>query len=163
MLMLAIEEQNTIRRSPAGTVDITTPSPVTLLVKGMIMSTNDMQNTHAGNLPDDVTSSPEAASPPVPLVVVEFDGRCFHSAHATDLVRIVMVWTNEDFDEEDENVVEVDGKLLAVAEVSDEMTVIGDGTLEPDIAKVLTAAGIDVSGVSATATEGETASAEDES
>ena len=124
------------------------------------MSTNDMQDTNAGNQPDDVTVSPEAASQPnpEPMVVVQFDGRCFQSAHATCLVRIVVVWTNEDFDEEDENVVEVDGKLFAVAEVTDEMTVIGDGTLEPDIAKVLKAAGIAVPSVSATAAESEATS-----
>ena len=84
---------------------------------------------------------PPAASPPnpEPEVVVTFDGRCFQKAVATCPMRLVLVWTDEDCDEEDESVVEVDGELVSVEEVE-----VSAGGIDADTAKTLKAAGIDV-------------------
>ena len=61
----------------------------------------------------------QAASPPEPepMVVVEFNGRCFQDAYATCPMRLVLVWSDEDFDEDDDSVVEVDGEFALVEEV----------------------------------------------
>ncbi len=122
------------------------------------MSTNDMQDTGAGDQPDNVTVSPGAASPPEPLVVVEFDGRCFHAAYATCPMRLVLVWTDEDFDEDDESVVDVDGEFASVEEVD-----VSDDGIDADTVKMLKAAGIDVAGVAVAKAKTEETSAEDHS
>ena len=122
------------------------------------MSTNDTQDTNAGNQPENVPVSPEAASPPEPMVVVEFDGRCFQSAHATCPIRLVLVWSDEDFDEGDESVVDVDGEFASVEEVE-----VSDDGIDADTVTMLKAAGIDVAGVAVAAAKREETSAEDDS
>ena len=105
--------------------------------------------------PKGATVSPQAAPPPEPepMVVVEFDGRCFHAAYATCPMRLVLVWTDEDFDEGDKSVVEVDGEFASVEEVD-----VSDDGIDADTAKVLKAAGIDVPDVAVAAAKSEATS-----
>jgi hypothetical protein len=110
-----------------------------------------MQDT--GDQPDDVTVSPEAASPPEPesVVVVELTGGCFYSTFANSPTRLVLIRMDEDFDEESENVIEVDGQRFSVQQVA----ISPEDGIDADTAKMLKAAGIDVPGLSVATADSE--------
>jgi hypothetical protein len=108
----------------------------------MVMAMNE-NAADKGNQPTMLPPEPEN------LVVVTFDGRCFQYAVATCSLRLVLVWTDEDYDEEDESVVDVDGEFVSVEEVE-----VSDDGIDADTMKVLKAAGIEVPDFSGTGNEG---------
>jgi hypothetical protein len=75
-------------------------------MKGLAVSTNDMQDKHNGNQPLSPAGSPPEAEP---VVVVEIRDGCFEQAYSNSRMHLVVFRYEQDLPDED-HVHEVDGE-----------------------------------------------------